>query len=156
MGSQQSYTWLAARFANISRLKVQSVRPHGLVNRAFLIPIMTICVNAGMRRLPLHFSFLRELQQRGFQGGLSIVKDFVTRLRRGLPGMKHPPRSLTTKRVPPMLSPRELRWLLAKKEKELTTEEKQSLVKLEDELARDKSPLSPPSIVSSYAPRAQA
>jgi transposase len=91
---------------------------------------MTICVNAGMRRLPPHFSFLRELQQRGFQGGLSIVKDFVTRLRRGLSGLKHPPKSLATKRMPSMLSPRELRFLLAKKEEKLTAEEKQSLVKL--------------------------
>lgn len=44
--------------------------------------------------------------------------------------MKHPPKSLTTKRVPPMLSPREMRFLLAKKEEVLTPEEKQSLVKL--------------------------
>lgn len=79
---------------------------------------------------PTALQLFEELQQRGFQGKLSIVKDFVTRLRRGLPGMKHPPKSLATKRVPPMLSPRELRWLLAKKEEELTPEEKQSLVKL--------------------------
>ncbi|HEU5378515.1 MAG TPA: hypothetical protein VFV38_24095 [Ktedonobacteraceae bacterium] len=31
-----------------------------------------------------------ELQEQGFQGGISMVKDFVTRLRRGLPGLKHP------------------------------------------------------------------
>ncbi len=49
---------------------------------------------------PTALQLFEELQQRGFQGGLSIVKDFVTRLRRGLPGMKHPPKSLTTKRVP--------------------------------------------------------
>ncbi|HEY5003637.1 MAG TPA: ISL3 family transposase [Ktedonobacteraceae bacterium] len=80
--------------------------------------------------IPTALQLFEELQQRGFQGGLSIVKDFVTRLRRGLPGMKHPPKSLTTKRVSPMLSPRELRWLLVKKEEKLTSEEKQSLGKL--------------------------
>jgi transposase len=79
---------------------------------------------------PTALQLFEELQQRGFQGGLSIVKDFVTRLRRGLPGMKHPPKSLTTKRVPPMLSPRALRWILVKKEENLTSEEKQNLVKL--------------------------
>jgi transposase len=79
---------------------------------------------------PTALQLFEELQQRGFQGKLSIVKDFVTRLRRGLPGLRHPPKSLTTKRVPPMLSPRELRFLLAKKEEDLTPEEKQSLVKV--------------------------
>jgi len=79
---------------------------------------------------PTALQLFEELQEKGFQGGLSIVKDFVTRLRRGLSGMKHPPRVITTKGVPPTLSPRELRWLLAKQEKNLTSEEQQSLVKL--------------------------
>ena len=79
---------------------------------------------------PTALQLFEELQEKGFQGGLSIVKDFVTRLRRGLSGMKHPPQVITTKGVTPTLSPRELRWLLAKQEKELTSEEQQSLVKL--------------------------
>lgn len=79
---------------------------------------------------PTALQLFEELQEKGFQGGLSIVKDFVTRLRRGLSGMKHPPQVITTKGVTPTLSPRELRWLLAKQEKDLTSEEQQSLVKL--------------------------
>lgn len=78
---------------------------------------------------PAHQLF-EEIQEKGFQGSISIVKDFVTRLRRGLPGMKHPPQSIKTNGIPPTLSPRELRWLLAKREDDLTSEEKQSLMKL--------------------------
>jgi transposase len=79
---------------------------------------------------PTAHQLFEELQERGFQGGLSIIKDFVTRLRRGLSGMKRPPQSIKTKKVPPTLSARELRWLLAKREDDLTSEEKQSLMKL--------------------------
>ncbi len=79
---------------------------------------------------PTAHQLFEELQEKGYRGSETVVKDFVTRLRRGLSGMKHPPKSVKTKGVTPMLSPRELRWLLAKQEKDLTSEEKQSLVKL--------------------------
>jgi transposase len=78
---------------------------------------------------PAHQLF-EELQEKGYRGSETLVKDFVTRLRRGLSGMKHPPTSRKTKGVTPTLSPRELRWLLARREKDLTPEEQQSLVKL--------------------------
>ena len=105
MGSQRSYTWLAARFANISKLKVPFARQREPVNQVFL---GYLCQRWN-EDTPTALQLFEELQQRGVQGKLSIVKDFVTRLRRGLPGLKYPPKSLTTKRVPPMLSPRELR-----------------------------------------------
>lgn len=79
---------------------------------------------------PTANQLFEELQEKGFQGGISIVKDFVTRLRRGLPGMKQPPQSITMRKAPSILSARELRWLLAKREDDLTSEEKQSLLKL--------------------------
>jgi transposase len=79
---------------------------------------------------PTALQLFEELQEKGFQGGLSIVKDFVTRLRRGLPGLKQPPQSIKLRETPSMLSARELRWLLAKREDDLTSEEKQCLVKL--------------------------
>ena len=78
---------------------------------------------------PAHQLF-EELQEKGYRGSETLVKDFVTRLRRGLSGMKHPPTSRKTKGVTPTLSSRELRWLLARREKDLTPEEQQSLVKL--------------------------
>lgn len=81
---------------------------------------------------PTALQLFGELQEKGFQGGISIVKDFVTRLRRGLPGLKHPPQSIKMRKAPSTLSARELRWLLAKREDDLTPEEKQSLVKLLD------------------------
>jgi transposase len=79
---------------------------------------------------PTALQLLEELQEKGFQGGISIVKDFVTRLRRGLPGLKQPPQSIKMRKAPSTLSARELRWLLAKREDDLTSEEKQSLEKL--------------------------
>ena len=79
---------------------------------------------------PTAHQLFEELQVKGYHGSETLVKDFVTRLRRGLSGMKHPPKRIKTKGVTPTLSPRELRWLLAKQEKDLTPEEKQSLVKL--------------------------
>jgi transposase len=79
---------------------------------------------------PTALQLFEELQEKGFQGGISIVKDFVTRLRRGLPGLKQPPQSIKMRKAPSTLSARELRWLLAKREDDLTPEEKQSLGKL--------------------------
>jgi len=79
---------------------------------------------------PTAHQLFEELQGKGYHGSETLVKDFVTRLRRGLSGMKHPPKAIKTRGVTPTLSPKELRWLLAKREKNLTTEEKQSLAKL--------------------------
>jgi transposase len=79
---------------------------------------------------PTAHQLFEELQEKGYRGSETLVKDFVTRLRRGLSGMKHPPKSIKTKGVASTLSPRELRWLLAKREILLTPEEQQSLVTL--------------------------
>lgn len=79
---------------------------------------------------PTAHQLFEELQVKGYHGSETLVKDFVTRLRRGLSGMKHPPKFTKTQGGTPTLSPRELCWLLTKHEKDLTSEEKQSLVKL--------------------------
>ncbi|WP_126625749.1 ISL3 family transposase [Dictyobacter alpinus] len=79
---------------------------------------------------PTAQQLFEELQEKGYQGGISILKEVVTRLRRGLSGMKYPPQSIYTKKMPAMLSARELRWLLAKREDNLTAEEKHGLTKL--------------------------
>jgi transposase len=79
---------------------------------------------------PTAHQLFEELQEKGYRGSETLVKDFVTRLRRGLSGMKHPPKSIKTKGVASTLSPRELRWLLTKREILLTPEEQQSLVTL--------------------------
>ena len=65
---------------------------------------------------PQHFSFLKNYSNEAFREGYpssrisspAFVEDFLA--------WAHPPKSLTTKRVSPMLSPRELRWLLVKKD----------------------------------------
>lgn len=79
---------------------------------------------------PTAQQLFEEVQEKGFQGGISIVKDFVTRLRRGLPGLKHPPQSINMRQAPSTQSARQLRWLLAKEEEDLTPEEKPCLEKL--------------------------
>ena len=79
---------------------------------------------------PTAHQLFEEVQEQGYRGSETLVKDFVTRLRRGLSGMKHPPKSIQTKGVASTLSPRELRWLLAKRTQDLTAEEQESLVKL--------------------------
>ncbi|GCE15033.1 transposase [Tengunoibacter tsumagoiensis] len=83
--------------------------------------------------MPTALQLFEELQEKGFQGGISIVKDVVTRFRRGLPGLKQPPQSITVRPVPSTLSARELRWLLAKRKEDLTPEEKRCLAKLFEE-----------------------
>lgn len=50
---------------------------------------------------PTAQQLFEELQDKGYQEGLSIIKDFVTRLRRGLSGMKHPPQSINMKKKSP-------------------------------------------------------
>jgi len=73
-----------------------------------------------------------ELQEKGYRGGETTVRSFVARLRKGLPGMARPPKQaqLGATGSAPITSPRELRWLLTKREKELTPEEKGDLIRL--------------------------
>ncbi len=71
----------------------------------------------------------QELQEKGYRGGKITVRNFVARLRKGLPGVARPPKQANT--GPTLtLSPRELRWLLSKREKDLTSEEKSDLMRL--------------------------
>ncbi|GAC1636564.1 MAG: hypothetical protein NVS4B9_29810 [Ktedonobacteraceae bacterium] len=55
------------------------------------------------------------------------MRNFVARLRRGLPGVARP---LKQGGGASALSPRELRWLLSKREEELIAEEKSDLIRL--------------------------
>jgi transposase len=71
-----------------------------------------------------------ELQEKGYRGGETTVRSFVTRLRRGLSGMARPPKHAKQGEAVSAVSPRELRWLLAKREQELTPEEQHDLKRL--------------------------
>jgi transposase len=64
-----------------------------------------------------------ELQVRGYRGCETTVRNFVARLRKQLPGMVHPPRKTVQGRTPAS-SPREIRWLLTKREQDLEPEER--------------------------------
>lgn len=88
-----------------------------------------LCQRWNDARLTAHQLF-EELQEKGYRGSETLVKDVVTRLRQGLSGMKHSPTARKTKGVTPTRSPRELRWLLARPEILLTPEEQHSLMKL--------------------------
>lgn len=81
------------------------------------------CANA-------HQLFL-ELREKGYRGGETTVRSFVSRLRKRLPGMARPPKQAQADAGSvPISSPRELRWLLSKREEELTPEEKDDLTRL--------------------------
>ncbi len=71
-----------------------------------------------------------ELQEHGYRGGETSVRSFVARLRKGLSGMARPPKHTHTGAATSAGSPRELRWLLAKREEDLTAEERQDLNRL--------------------------
>lgn len=58
-----------------------------------------------------------------------MVRSFVARFRTNLPGMALPPRR-TTEGHAPAASPREIRWLLARREKDLEPEEHDDLARL--------------------------
>lgn len=73
------------------------------------------------------FQLFEELQEKGYRGGKITVRNFLARLRKGLPGVARPPKQGGGASA---LSPRELRWLLAKREEELTLEEKSDLARL--------------------------
>jgi transposase len=62
------------------------------------------------------------------------MRNFVARLRKGLPGMARPPKHTKNgaSASAPILSPRELRWLLSKREEDLTLEEKSELMRLSE------------------------
>jgi transposase len=81
------------------------------------------CANA-------HQLFL-ELREKGYRGGETTVRSFVSRLRKRLPGRARPPKQAQREAGSvPIVSPRELRWLLSKREEELTPEEKDDLTRL--------------------------
>jgi transposase len=71
-----------------------------------------------------------ELQEQGYRGGKTSVRSFVARLRKGLSGMTRPPKHAKQGAATSAGSPRELRWLLAKREEDLTPEERQDLNRL--------------------------
>ncbi len=72
----------------------------------------------------------QEIQEKGYRGGATSVRSFVARLRKGLSGMARPPKRAKTGTAVIKVSPRELRWLLSKREEELTSEEKNDLTRL--------------------------
>lgn len=72
-----------------------------------------------------------ELQQRGYRGCETTVRNFAARLRRNLPGMVHPPRKIAKgQALAPASSPRELRWLLARRTEDLEPEKLDDLARL--------------------------
>jgi transposase len=72
----------------------------------------------------------QELQEKGYRGGKITVRNFVARLRKGLPGVARPPKQAKNRESPSAFSPRELRCLFSKREEELTSEEKRDLMRL--------------------------
>jgi hypothetical protein len=78
-----------------------------------------------------HRLFL-ELREKGYRGGETTVRRFVSRLRKGLAGMVRPPKQVVQGAAgsAPITSPREVRWLLTKQEKDLTPEEQNDLTRL--------------------------
>jgi transposase len=71
-----------------------------------------------------------ELQETGYRGGETAVRSFVARLRKGLLGMARPPKHAKQAASASLASPRELRWLLSRREEDLTPEEQQDLKRL--------------------------
>lgn len=71
---------------------------------------------------------LREIRTLGYRGSATTARIITTRLRKNLPGMAHPPKH--TKEGKCTSSPRELRWLLAKRSTELKPEELADLARL--------------------------
>ena len=71
------------------------------------------------------------MKAKGYRGGTITVRNFVARLRQGLPGLVRP-RKLTTEGEAgaTRVSPRELRWLFAKQAEDLTAEESRDLTQL--------------------------
>ncbi|MHB8597172.1 MAG: ISL3 family transposase [Ktedonobacteraceae bacterium] len=76
------------------------------------------------------YQLFEELQEKGYRGGETSVRSFVTRLRKGLSGIARPPKHAKNGTVGSAVSPREFRWLLAKREEELTPEEQHDLKRL--------------------------
>jgi transposase len=74
----------------------------------------------------------QELQEKGYRGGETTVRSFVTRLRQGLSGMARPPKQAKKGEASSssLLSPREISWLLSKREEDLTSDEKSDLMRL--------------------------
>ena len=73
-----------------------------------------------------------ELKEKGYRGGETTVRSFVARLRKGLPGMARPPKQAHNgeRACASIASPRELRWLLSKREEDFTSQEQKDLEQL--------------------------
>jgi hypothetical protein len=92
MGSLRNEASLAALFGNISKAKAQSVLPHVHGKRVFLILFTITSVNGWNEEHPTAHQLFEELQVKGYHGSETLIKDFVTRLRRGLSGMRTSPK----------------------------------------------------------------
>ncbi len=71
---------------------------------------------------------LREIRALGFRGSATTARSITTRLRKDLAGMAHPPKHPSEGKC--SYSPRELRWLLAKRSTDLKPEEQEDLARL--------------------------
>jgi transposase len=72
-----------------------------------------------------------ELQSRGYRGSETTVRNFVARLRKDLPGLARPPRRTSEGRTgAPASSPRDIRWVLTRREEELEPEERADRLRL--------------------------
>ncbi len=76
------------------------------------------------------YQLFQEIQEKGYRGGETSVRSFVARLRKGLSGMARPPKRAKHGEAVSTVSPRELRWLLSKREEDLTQEEQQDKKRL--------------------------
>jgi transposase len=100
--------------------------------KSILDPYYDYIVERWQQGCPTARQLFQELCKKGYKGGETTVRDCVAHLRQSLPEMKRPPRGAKG----PMpytgcsYSPRELRWLLAKSEKNLRPEEKANLTRL--------------------------
>jgi hypothetical protein len=61
--------WLVERFGSIFKSRVLSVLLHAHENPACLIPIMSISVNGGMKRLLQHNSFSKNYRKKDIKEG---------------------------------------------------------------------------------------
>jgi transposase len=99
--------------------------------KSILDPYYDYIVERWQQGCPTARQLFQELCKKGYKGGETTVRDCVAHLRQSLPEMKRPPRGAKG----PMpytgcsYSPRELRWLLAKSEKNLRPEEKANLTR---------------------------
>jgi Transposase len=116
--------------APISKSREPGNLPHASPARVSSTRIASTCSHAGSRDVRMGNDTSREIREQGYDGCDTLLRAFVTQLRKNLPVKMASRRQASSPIRTIPKTPREIRWLLAKHREDLDPEERAALDRL--------------------------